>query len=75
MRRREFIAGLGMAAWPSLARAQQQDHKRTVGILMNQASEGVGAARAQITALRNEVSKLGWVEGRNLQIEPRWTDS
>jgi putative tryptophan/tyrosine transport system substrate-binding protein len=71
--RREFIVGMIFGALPS--QAQQQDHKRTVGVLMNQASEDVGAAHAQIAALRDELSKRGWVEGRNLKIEPRWTGS
>jgi putative ABC transport system substrate-binding protein len=77
VKRRQFITLLGgvASAVPLFARAQQQDHKRTVGVLMNQASEDVGAAHAQIAALRDELSKRGWVEGRNLQIEPRWTGS
>jgi putative tryptophan/tyrosine transport system substrate-binding protein len=74
--RREFIALVGgAAASPLSVGAQQQDHKRTVGVLMNQASEGVGAGRAQIAALRDELSKRGWVDGHNLQVEPRWTGS
>jgi len=76
VKRRQFIALLGgmAAAVPLFARAAagSQAHWRR---LDDQASEDVGAAHAQITALRDELSKRGWVEGRNLQIEHRWTRS
>ena len=32
--RREFIAGLGATAWPVVARAQQPDRMRRIGVLM-----------------------------------------
>jgi hypothetical protein len=36
MRRRDFIAGLaGMVAWPMVARGQQGDRGRRIGVLMN----------------------------------------
>jgi hypothetical protein len=39
MQRRQFIAGLGSsAAWSLTARAQQGEHMRRVGVLMNGAA-------------------------------------
>ena len=72
-RRREFITLLGLAAvaWPLAARAQQSDRMRRIGVLMNSAESdptGQSYVRAFAQALRN----LGWVEGKNLQIDWRW---
>jgi putative tryptophan/tyrosine transport system substrate-binding protein len=72
MRRREFIAGLGSAAaWPLAARAQQGDRARHVGVLMNVVQEDPGGP-ADVTAFRQGLAELGWIEGRNIDIEFRW---
>jgi putative ABC transport system substrate-binding protein len=73
LRRREFITLLGGAAvWPLAARAQQADRMRRIGVLMPLAADDpVGQAR--IAALREGLEKLGWTEGRNIQIDTRWT--
>jgi putative tryptophan/tyrosine transport system substrate-binding protein len=69
IRRREFIAGLGSAAaWPTVARAQQV---RRVGMLLPYA-ESDPENGALVTTFREELQKLGWTPGGNLQIEPRW---
>ena len=40
MRRRDFIAGLGSAAaWPLVARAQERERVRHIGVLMSQAAD------------------------------------
>src|SRR5271166_3567321 len=67
MRRRDFIAGLSAAAWPFAARAQQGDRVRRIGVLT------VGSFNGLITlaALREELAKLGWAEGRNVRIDYR----
>jgi hypothetical protein len=73
MRRRAFIAGLGGAAavWPVVARAQQPERMRLIGMLMPFA-EGDPETQQRVAALRQGFAQLGWNEGRNLRIEHRW---
>ena len=74
MKRREFITLLGGAAavCPLAARAQQPAQVRRIGVLMPLAeNDPVGQAR--IAALREGLEKLGWIEGRNIRIDTRWT--
>jgi putative tryptophan/tyrosine transport system substrate-binding protein len=73
MRRREFIAGLGSAAaWPVVARAQQGERVRRLGMLLA-TSESDPMGQARIAAFRQALTRLGWTEGSNLKIEWRWT--
>jgi putative tryptophan/tyrosine transport system substrate-binding protein len=73
--RREVIAGLGSAAaWPLAARAQQGDRVRRIGVLGG-SSEDDPATRDNLAALREGLAKLGWIEGRNLRIDLRFTGS
>jgi len=68
MKRRDFIAGLGgAAAWPVLARAQQAGRPARVGILTG----GAEPANPVFEAFRQEMRRLGYVEGRTLIIEFR----
>ncbi len=72
MRRREFLGLVGGAAvtWPCPARAQQR--VRRIGVLMNLLSTDT-VAKARIGAFQLGLQQLGWTEGRNLQIDYRWT--
>jgi putative ABC transport system substrate-binding protein len=73
MNRRVFIAGLGSAAaWPIVARAQQASRMRRIGVLGG-SSEDDPATRDNLAALREGLAKLGWIEGRNLRIDLRFT--
>jgi len=75
MRRREFIGGLGSAAaWPMVARTQQGERVRRVGALMGW-NEGEPEFRSWLTAFIQELTRLGWVDGRNLGVEVRWTNN
>jgi putative tryptophan/tyrosine transport system substrate-binding protein len=73
MRRREFVTLVGGAAvsWPITSHAQQSDKTRLIGVLMGYA-ESDRTARSEVAALRGGLAKLGWTEGSNLRIAPRW---
>jgi putative ABC transport system substrate-binding protein len=71
MRRRDFVTLISGAAiaWPLKGRAQQQSGQpRRIGILHDYPKndpEGL----LQISAFREELAKLGWIEGRNIVID------
>jgi putative tryptophan/tyrosine transport system substrate-binding protein len=72
MRRREFITGLGSAAaWPMVARAQQPDRMRRIGVLTG-ADENDRLMKRIISAFTQALADLGWTDGRNVRIELRW---
>jgi ABC-type uncharacterized transport system substrate-binding protein len=72
MQRREFITLLGgAAAWPLAAWAQGSQQTRRVSVLLGLGEkdpEAIGRVRAFRVAMRD----LGWIEGRNVQIEYRF---
>jgi putative ABC transport system substrate-binding protein len=75
MKRREFITLLGGAAaagaWPLVARAQQPERVRRIGVLMVDAeSDPEGQSHAK--AIRDGLKQLGWTEGSNVKIDYRW---
>jgi len=71
-KRREFIRLVGgaAAAWPLAARAQQGERVRRIGLLMGTADDREGQAR--VTALKQGLQALGWIDGRNIQVETRF---
>jgi putative tryptophan/tyrosine transport system substrate-binding protein len=72
VKRREFIAGLGGAAvWPVMGRAQQAERMRHIGVLMSVIQEDPGGA-ADVMAFRQGLAELGWIEGRNIDVQFRW---
>jgi putative tryptophan/tyrosine transport system substrate-binding protein len=73
MKRRDFITLLGGAAasWPLAARGQQADRVRRMGILVTwPETDAEGGSR--ISAFRQGLQALGWMDGRNLRIDIRW---
>ena len=72
MRRREFIAGVGgAAAWSLAALAQQGDHVRRIGVLMNFGTDDAEAP-ALVGAFSQGLAESGWIIGRNARIDYRW---
>ena len=69
MRRREFIAlvGSAAAAWPLAARAGKLP---TIGVLGSDAAGWSAWTAAFVQRLR----ELGWIEGRTIAIEYRWSE-
>jgi putative ABC transport system substrate-binding protein len=71
MRRREFIAGLGAAAWPVVARAQQVDRVRRIGVLIS-LDENDPEQKRRLAAFTQALAGLGWTDGRNVRLDVRW---
>ena len=73
MRRREFIAGLGgAAAWPMVARSQQPERIRRVGVLTPLGTDEP-EEQSSLPVLLQSLKQLGWVDGHNLRIDYRST--
>ena len=72
MKRREFIAALGSAAaWPIAARAQSRKIPR-IGVLWHAGNEKEEAIF--LGALRQGLSDLGYIEGKNIELVNRFAD-
>ena len=73
MRRREFITLIGgVAAWPLASRAQQTDRLRRIGVLLP-FPKGDAEMQARVQAFQQELARLGWSEGSNVQFDERWS--
>jgi putative ABC transport system substrate-binding protein len=75
MQRRAFIAFLGGAsmAWPLAANAQPPDRVRRIGLLQGLAASDQDWQR-RLSAFRQGLAQLGWVEGRNIILDLRYAD-
>jgi len=73
MRRREFMALIGgvAAAWPLAARAQQGERMRLIGVLLPLAKDDP-RYQPWLTAFRQVLQELGWVDGRNIRMDIHW---
>ena len=72
MRRREFIALIGATAvaWPLGAHAQEPGKRPTIGVLGADAPSWT----AWTAAFAERLKQLGWIEGRTVAIEYRWSE-
>jgi putative ABC transport system substrate-binding protein len=71
MRRRDFITVLsGAATWPLAARAQQPATP-VIGFL---SFRSANESSASVTAFREGLSEIGYVDGRNVHIAFRWAE-
>src|SRR5262245_6760154 len=73
MRRREFVSGLAGAAlaWPLVARAQERERMRHIGVLLPAAADDA-VFQARAGAFHQALALLGWTIGRNVRIDTRW---
>jgi hypothetical protein len=74
--RRKLIIALSASAFaavaaPIAAFAQTRGSRR-LGILMGYA-ESDAEAQVRLAAFRERLTSLGWVEGRNLSVDIRWS--
>ena len=73
IRRREFFVTLGgaAAAWPFMARAQQPERMRRIGVLMNRTADQP-EGQTRFAAFSQGLQEAGWAVGRNPRIDIRW---
>jgi putative tryptophan/tyrosine transport system substrate-binding protein len=72
LKRREFMTLLGCtaAAWPLAARAQQAGKLPTIGF----AGSDAAFFSPWTAAFAGRLRELGWIEGRTITIEYRWSE-
>ena len=69
MRRREFIATIGAAAWPLAVGAQQTGQMRRIGFL-----RAAPPPERELNAFISALAEQGYVQPRNFVMVPKWGD-
>jgi putative ABC transport system substrate-binding protein len=74
LRRRQFITLLGgaAAAWPLAAGGEQGQRMRRIGVLLPTAPDDA-EVQSWVGAFLQGLAQSGWITGRNIRIETRWT--
>ena len=72
VRRRDLIKVIAgsAAAWPLVARAQQPERIRRIGVLMGAAE--TASSRGWLATFLRRLDELGWRESRNLLMQVQW---
>jgi putative ABC transport system substrate-binding protein len=72
MKRRAFLVATALA--PLAARSQPAGERvRRIGALIGYSGEDAGA-QGRLAAFKEQLAARGWEEGRNLEMEVRWSD-
>ena len=72
MRRRVFIKAIALAAtWPVVARAQQAESMRRIGVLLPHAADDP-QGQTRLATFLQQLQLLGWSVGRNVLVDTRW---
>ena len=75
MRRREFIGLISMAAaWPFVVHGQQGQPRRRISVLFGYAGTDA-ETRQRVESFDHKMQELGWLQGRNIEIDYRTTGS
>jgi putative tryptophan/tyrosine transport system substrate-binding protein len=75
IRRRDFITVLGgaAAAWPLVARAQQGEQTRRIGVFLGLAANADDPGAGEIVRpFRTAMQEAGWVDGKNIHLDYRF---
>src|ERR1700760_162537 len=73
MRRREFITFLGSAVgWTVATHAQEATKIRRIAVLFPLAVDDP-EAKARLSAFQKALARAGWVDGRNVRFDVRWS--
>src|SRR5262249_32046778 len=77
VRRRDFIkiiAGSAAVGWPLAVQAPQPDRMRRVRAVLG-IGENDHETKSRVRAFRLGMGDAGWIEGRNIQIEYRYSEA
>src|SRR3974390_1576507 len=75
MRRREFLSIVGAVAamWPLPPRAPPADQVRRVCLLVPFSARDP-EVQAELAVFKKSLQEAGWTDGRNVRLEPHFTD-